>query len=200
MLHFESIVTFCGVTRITWDTTVYTGKKLNHNRPDITLVRKDTQEWTLINIAVPADQNIISTEEGNVDRYQDLVFQNTGMGRNLYPSNSTLRCQSDFSGNKVIIIIIIIVRFSPVLLGLLLPAAWRHSTFLNTWAVPRMVDNCVLPTIRVWSTKADMVCCTPYSTGEQHTTSTLVDQTRIQLPRQRRKNSFFFKTGLPVYF
>ena len=55
--------------------TVYTDKKLNHNRPDITLVRKDTQEWTLIDIAVPADQNIISTEEEKVDRYQDLAFE-----------------------------------------------------------------------------------------------------------------------------
>ena len=49
--------------------------KLNHNRPDITLVRKDTQEWTLMDIAVPADQNIISTEEKKVDRYQDLAFE-----------------------------------------------------------------------------------------------------------------------------
>ncbi|XP_063588859.1 uncharacterized protein LOC134766032 [Penaeus indicus] len=42
--------------RITWDMIVYTDKKLNHNRPDITLLRKDTQEWTLIDIAVPADR------------------------------------------------------------------------------------------------------------------------------------------------
>ena len=55
--------------------TVYTDKKLNHNRPDITLVQKDTQEWTRIDIAVPADQNIISTEEEKVDRYQDLAFE-----------------------------------------------------------------------------------------------------------------------------
>ena len=61
--------------RITWDMTVYTDKKLNHNRPDITLVRKDTQEWTLTDIAVPADQSIISTEEEKVDRYQDLAFE-----------------------------------------------------------------------------------------------------------------------------
>ena len=61
--------------RITWDMTVYTDKKLNHNRPDITLVRKDTQDWTLIDIAVPTDQNIISTEEEKVDRYQDLAFE-----------------------------------------------------------------------------------------------------------------------------
>ena len=61
--------------RITWDMTVYTDKKLNHNRPDITLLRKDTQEWTLIDIAVPADQNIINTEEEKVAKYQELAFE-----------------------------------------------------------------------------------------------------------------------------
>ena len=61
--------------RITLDMTIYTDKKLNHNRPDITLVRKDTQEWTLTDIAVPADQNITSAEEEKVDRHQDLAFE-----------------------------------------------------------------------------------------------------------------------------
>ena len=61
--------------RITWDMTIYTDKKLNHNRLDITLVWKDTQEWTLIDIAVPANQNIICTEKEKVNRYQDLAFE-----------------------------------------------------------------------------------------------------------------------------
>ena len=58
--------------RITWDTTVYTDKALKNNFPDITLVHKDAQDWTLNDIAVPADQNIIRVEEENVERYQDL--------------------------------------------------------------------------------------------------------------------------------
>ena len=58
--HQPLAVTENREVRITWDMTVYTDKKLNHNRPDITLVQKDTQEWTLTDIAVPADQNIIS--------------------------------------------------------------------------------------------------------------------------------------------
>ena len=48
---------------------------LKHNRPDITLVHKDALEWKLIDIAVPADQNIIRTEEEKVERYQDLPFE-----------------------------------------------------------------------------------------------------------------------------
>ena len=61
--------------RKTWVMTVYTDKKLNHIRPNITLVWKDTQKWTLIDITVPAEQNLIITEEGKVDRYQDLAFE-----------------------------------------------------------------------------------------------------------------------------
>ena len=64
-----------GEVRITWDMTIYTDKVLKHNRPDITLMHKDTQKWTLIDIAVPADQNIIQTEEEKVEKYQELAFE-----------------------------------------------------------------------------------------------------------------------------
>ena len=52
--------------------TIYTDKVLKHNRPDVTLKHKDTQKWTLIDIAVPADQSIIRTEEEKVEKYQEL--------------------------------------------------------------------------------------------------------------------------------
>ena len=64
-----------GEVRITWDITIYTDKVLKHNRPDITLVHKDRQKWTLIDVAVPADQNIIRTEEEKVEKYQELAFE-----------------------------------------------------------------------------------------------------------------------------
>ena len=38
-------------------------------------MHKDTQDWTLIDIAVPADQNIIRTEEEKVEKYQDLASE-----------------------------------------------------------------------------------------------------------------------------
>ena len=63
-----------GEVRVSWDMTIYTDKVLKHN-PCITLVHKDTQKWTLIDIAVPADQNIIRTEEEKVEKYQDLAFE-----------------------------------------------------------------------------------------------------------------------------
>ena len=64
-----------GEVRITWDMTIYTDKVLKHNRPDITLMHKDTQKWTLIDTGVPADQNIIQTEEEKVEKYQELAFE-----------------------------------------------------------------------------------------------------------------------------
>ena len=63
-----------GKVRITWDVTIYTAKMLKHNRPDITLVHKDTKKWTHIDIAVPANQ-IIKTEEEKVEKYQELAFE-----------------------------------------------------------------------------------------------------------------------------
>ena len=48
---------------------------LKHNWPDITQVHKDTQKWTLIDIAVSADQNITRTEEEKVEKYQELALE-----------------------------------------------------------------------------------------------------------------------------
>ena len=61
--------------RITWDMTIYTDKKLKNNRPDITVMQRNTKEWTLIDIAVPADQNVLKTEQEKVEKYQDLAFE-----------------------------------------------------------------------------------------------------------------------------
>eukprot|EP00795_Rhopilema_esculentum_P007988 gene7988-biopygen1696 len=54
--------------RITWDTTVYTDRKLQHNRPV-------TQESTLIDKAVPAGQDIIKAEDGKLTKYQSLAIK-----------------------------------------------------------------------------------------------------------------------------
>ena len=61
--------------RITWDMTIYTDKKLKHNRPDITVMQRNTKEWILIDIAVPADQNVWKTEQEKEEKYQDLAFE-----------------------------------------------------------------------------------------------------------------------------
>ena len=47
--------------RITWEITIFTDKRMKHNHPDITVEHKDTQEWIIIDIAAPADQNILTS-------------------------------------------------------------------------------------------------------------------------------------------
>ena len=64
-----------GKVRITRDMTIFTDRRPKHNRPDITVVHKDTQEWALTDIAVTADQNILTTEDKKVARYQDLALE-----------------------------------------------------------------------------------------------------------------------------
>ena len=39
-----------------WDSTIYTNSKLKHNPPDISRISKETNECTLIDIAVPVDR------------------------------------------------------------------------------------------------------------------------------------------------
>lgn len=64
-----------GEVRINWDMTIYTDRVLRHYRPDITLIHKDKQKWTLIDIAVPVYQNITRTEEKKVEKYQELAYE-----------------------------------------------------------------------------------------------------------------------------
>ena len=55
--------------------TIFTDKRLKHNSPVIAVVHEDTQERTIINIAVPADQNILTTDEDKVEKNQHLALE-----------------------------------------------------------------------------------------------------------------------------
>ena len=58
-----------------WDLTIQTDITVAHNRPDIILVEKATRKWTIIDIAVPSDFNVVRTEDWKVEKYQDLAFE-----------------------------------------------------------------------------------------------------------------------------
>ncbi|XP_063584642.1 uncharacterized protein LOC134762202 [Penaeus indicus] len=103
--------------------TVYRDKKLNHNRPDITLLRKDTQRWTLVDIAVPADQNIIKTEEEKMAKYQELAFEIKRIHR----------------ASKVTVI--------PIMIGALGTIAKNAKTWHGNLAIPDIVGSAQLSVI-----------------------------------------------------
>ena len=58
-----------------WDLTIQTDMTVTHNRPDIILGEKSTRKWTIIDIAVPGDFNVVTTEDWKVEKYQDLPFE-----------------------------------------------------------------------------------------------------------------------------
>ena len=46
-----------------WDLTIQTDMTVAHNRPDIILVEKAIRKWTIIDIAVLGDFNVLKTED-----------------------------------------------------------------------------------------------------------------------------------------
>ena len=48
---------------------------VTHNMPDIILVEKAMQKWTISDIAVPGDFNIVRTEDWKVEKYHNLAFE-----------------------------------------------------------------------------------------------------------------------------
>ena len=63
------------VVELYWDLTIQTDITVAHNRSDIILVEKATRKWTIIDIAVPSDFNVVRTEDWKVEKYQDLAFE-----------------------------------------------------------------------------------------------------------------------------
>ena len=49
-----------------WDLTIQTEMTVAYNRPDIILVEKAIQKWTIIDITVPGDFNVVRTEDWKV--------------------------------------------------------------------------------------------------------------------------------------
>lgn len=58
-----------------WDNVIQTDRKIAHNRPDIVLFNKVDKEATIIDITVPADDNIIKAYSEKLSKYQDLAFE-----------------------------------------------------------------------------------------------------------------------------
>ena len=106
-----------------WDSTIYTNNKLKHNRPNITLINKETNEWTLIDIAVPFDQNILRTEDEKIARYQDLTFA----------------IKRENNNTKVDVI--------PVVTGALGSYSKNVKTWIETLKIPNILDSAQLSVI-----------------------------------------------------
>ena len=61
--------------KIVWDSVIVTDRRVPHNRPDITIVLKDKHQWLMVDVAVPDDRNIVTTEAWKIEGYQQLAFE-----------------------------------------------------------------------------------------------------------------------------
>ena len=61
--------------KLMWDNMIITDRRIQHNRPDITLVLKDKQQWIMIAVAVPDDRNFVTTEVCKIEWYLELAFE-----------------------------------------------------------------------------------------------------------------------------
>ena len=61
--------------KLLWDFSIQTDRKLDHNRPDIVLVDKQSKSCLIIDVACPNDWRVESKQEEKVNKYLDLAFQ-----------------------------------------------------------------------------------------------------------------------------
>ena len=70
----ESIVENDNI-KILYDFTLYTDKKIKHNRPDIVVVNKVEKTTVFIDVACPMDHNVQLKEEEKIRKYGELKFE-----------------------------------------------------------------------------------------------------------------------------
>ena len=64
-----------GKPKILWDFAIQTDRKLDHNRPDILVYDRKTNECQIIDVAVPGDQNINTKEVEKITNYSELKIE-----------------------------------------------------------------------------------------------------------------------------
>ena len=58
-----------------WNQAVHTDREVAANRPDIIIKNKKEKTWTLIDVAIPADRNVVQTEAEKKLKYKSLCIE-----------------------------------------------------------------------------------------------------------------------------
>lgn len=61
--------------KIYWNMTIHTDRTVQANRPDLILWHKGSREATIVDFAVPLDDNLDRTNTGKIAKYQELAFE-----------------------------------------------------------------------------------------------------------------------------
>ena len=62
-------------TKVLYDFTIHTDKKIKHRKPDIVIINKENQTTTIIDIACPMDHNVKKKEMEKINNYNELAFE-----------------------------------------------------------------------------------------------------------------------------
>jgi hypothetical protein len=64
-----------GDVTVLWNQAVHTDREVTANRPDIIIKNNKEKRCTLIDVAIPADRNVVQKEAGKKLKYKSLCIQ-----------------------------------------------------------------------------------------------------------------------------
>ena len=71
-----------GDVTVLWNQSVHTDREVTANRPDIIIKNKKEKTYTLIDVAIPADRNVVQKEAEKKLKYKSLCIE---IQRNVEP-------------------------------------------------------------------------------------------------------------------
>ena len=73
--HIPKPVCEDGNVRVLWNQAVHTDREVTANRPDIIIKNKNEKICTLIDVAIPADRNVVQKEAEKKLKYKSLCIE-----------------------------------------------------------------------------------------------------------------------------
>lgn len=61
--------------KLYWDTFITTDRPVKHNRPDILLLNKKEKSLSILDVTIPADDNMTKAFVEKLTKYHDLAFE-----------------------------------------------------------------------------------------------------------------------------
>ena len=58
-----------------WNKPITTDRKVAHNKPDVVVIDKKENKWTIIDFAIPMDHRVKIKEDTKIDIYMDLAAE-----------------------------------------------------------------------------------------------------------------------------
>ena len=66
-----------GDVTVLWNQAVHTDREVIVNRPHIIIKNKKEKTYTLIDVAIPADRNVVQKEGGKEVKTQEFMYRDT---------------------------------------------------------------------------------------------------------------------------